>query len=392
MLSVLLPLLFLCTAANAVLGNENTRARDPKRLLSPTFRLTLSTACARDVVPSGTDVSLEYLSKEEDGRGSSEIDDSRLFPRVRLVFPNGTVAWRDSCWTSDERSVLRARHVREVKESEENKQTTSLRGNGPPNQWLAWMFASLPVWQNGGTFLQNTWIVPPLPKARSNLALFNGFQPTYDPKSYDYIVQPCLLHGEWLMSSHAGWGGQAVTCIPAAGRCVQSESFSTSPGHLLVGTVKLVSGAGTSRMTFNITIADLNSMTTPVSVTYTTKYMATMAFVGVLEHNPLGPLSSCDQLPTGSVTFGCVHFVCGCIWANRRWRETLFVLWAVRLVFGLLFYADFLFFFYFLFQEYHLQAGIYAATLGRPRWRCVVWHLRSDFPVGGCRHHHVLSE
>jgi hypothetical protein len=126
-----------------------------------------------------------------------------------LELPTGTVWWRDPCWTAEELAVLEKKRKDVVALKERG-----LGGNGPPNQWLAWMFASLPVYQNGGTYLDNTFTVPPLPKARSNLAMFNGFQPTYDPKTYDYIVQPCLLHGEWLMSSTPGWSGQAVTCIP----------------------------------------------------------------------------------------------------------------------------------------------------------------------------------
>ena len=93
--------------------------------------------------------------------------------------------------------------------------TPPLSDDALPNQWLAWYLSDYPVWANGGTYFTSTWDVPPLPPVLgANFAIFPGVQPTYDPESYDFILQPVLSLGvpRFELQLHSG-------CVCGHGLC-----------------------------------------------------------------------------------------------------------------------------------------------------------------------------
>eukprot|EP01039_Chlorochromonas_danica_P009706 gene9706-10736_t len=171
------------------------------------------------------------------------------------------------------------------------------------NQWLAWYFKSnVGGTSMGFTYFSSKWVVPSLPKSSSNLAIFNSLQASYDPTSYNYIVQPVLATGNWMFGSYPGvWVLSAVMC-PSQGSCLYSKPIKTSPGNTIWGTIKQLQGS-TNSYKFEVNITDITAKTPTQTLTFSTPYFAPMALVS-LEHNPAGSLSSCNQLPSdSSLTF-----------------------------------------------------------------------------------------
>src|SRR3989338_5563245 len=88
-------------------------------------------------------------------------------------------------------------------------------------QWLAWYYKScLPCATSYGfKSFQSTWTVPPIPTASSNLAIFNGLQAAPDSQTWNWILQPILAHGTWMLGSYNSWIISGVMC-PASGSCL----------------------------------------------------------------------------------------------------------------------------------------------------------------------------
>lgn len=165
------------------------------------------------------------------------------------------------------------------------------------NQWLAWYFKSyLGGASMGFTSFTSKWVVPPLPTKKSNLAIFNSLQASYDPRSYNYILQPVLSTGSWMSGYFPNtWTHNSVMC-PAQGSCLYTKPQPTQPGHTILGTIRQLSGSPNSYK-FEVNITDLTAGTPTQTLQYSTKYFAPMALVS-LEHNPAGSLKSCDELPS----------------------------------------------------------------------------------------------
>eukprot|EP01031_Cornospumella_fuschlensis_P030629 gene30629-37007_t len=164
------------------------------------------------------------------------------------------------------------------------------------NQWLAWYFKSqLGGMSMGFTYFSSYFTVPPLPKVSSNLAFFNSLQASYDPKSYNYILQPVLSIGRWMDTTiYDTWLLNAVMC-PASGNCQWTKQVKTSPGNVIYGTIEQIQGSANSYK-FRVNITDITAKTGTQSLVYSTPYFAPMALVS-FEHNPAGSVKSCDEIP-----------------------------------------------------------------------------------------------
>eukprot|EP01040_Poterioochromonas_malhamensis_P005630 gene5630-6050_t len=177
-----------------------------------------------------------------------------------------------------------------------------LRSN-PDNQWIAWYFKSqLSATSFGFTLFSSYFTVPALPTAKSNIAIFNSVQASYDPVSYNYILQPVLATGSWMLGSYPNeWVLSAVMC-PYSGNCLFSKPISTKPGNSIYGTIRQLSGS-TNSYKFEVNITDVTAKTPTQTIQYSTKYFAPWALVS-LEHNPAGSLKSCNELPASTdITF-----------------------------------------------------------------------------------------
>ena len=219
---------------------------------------SMGSACGHIEVPDGTIV--------------SSLDDQGGV--LRLEFPNGTVRLVPPC-----RPLPRSFESSPVKED--------------PNQWLAWYLTNVPTYQDGVLSFSAVMTVPDVPRVRSNLCFFPGLQPTYNPRKYDFIIQPVLAKGNWVSSSSLGWMMNSVMCH-AGGYCTHGKAFDTTPGNRILGSMVMESHG--ANYVWNITSLDLN--TGKVSVLrYDTPYMLIWAFVA-MEHYPAGRVSNCDSLPS----------------------------------------------------------------------------------------------
>ena len=123
-----------------------------------------------------------------------------------------------------------------------NKKIERQLGASTPKQWLAWYFvSSLSGSSMGFTSFSSTFVVPPLPKKASNLAIFNALQASYDPTSYNWILQPVLMTGEWMAGTSKSWGLTSVMC-PGSGSCLFTKLVETQPGNTILGTITQLQG------------------------------------------------------------------------------------------------------------------------------------------------------
>ncbi|RYH12457.1 hypothetical protein EON65_38280 [archaeon] len=164
------------------------------------------------------------------------------------------------------------------------------------NQWLAWYFKSyLGGVSMGFTYFSSYFTVPPLPKTKSNVCFFNSLQASYDPKSYNYILQPVLSYGSWMDGTcYDTWLINSVMC-PASGNCQWTKQLKTSPGNVIYGTIEQIQG-NTNSYKFRVNITDVTAKSEIQSLVYSTSYFAPMALVS-FEHNPAGSVKSCDEIP-----------------------------------------------------------------------------------------------
>lgn len=164
------------------------------------------------------------------------------------------------------------------------------------NQWLAWYFKTyLGAAANGFTLFSSKFVVPPIPEKESNIAIFNSLQASYDPTSYNYILQPVLSIGSWMLGSdYNHWLLSSVMC-PAKGSCLFTKPIQTAPGNVILGTIEQLQGS-TNYYKFRVNITDITAKSETQSLEFSTQYFAPVALVS-LEHNPAGPIHSCDELP-----------------------------------------------------------------------------------------------
>jgi hypothetical protein len=180
-------------------------------------------------------------------------------------------------------------------------------GNGEksdlPQQWLAWYFRmALSGTSMGFTSFSSTFQVPPVPTKASNLAIFNALQASYDPTPYNWILQPVLSTGTWMLGSSAGWTLSSVMCNPNTNKCLYTKPIATSPGNKILGVITQVSGSLNS-YSYEINITDTTAKTPTQTLLFSSAYFAPVAFA-TLEHNPEGPVTNCDTLPkTTAISF-----------------------------------------------------------------------------------------
>lgn len=171
-----------------------------------------------------------------------------------------------------------------------------------PQQWLAWYFKSaLSGTSNGFTSFSSVFEVPQIPTADSNLAIFNALQASYDPTSYNWILQPVLSVGKWMLGTSKGWTLSSVMCNPTTNKCLFTNPIDTQPGHKILGTITQLSGSLNSYQ-FEVNITDITAKSPTQTLLFSTSYFAPWAFVS-LEHNPEGSIKTCGELPPGSLTF-----------------------------------------------------------------------------------------
>lgn len=172
-----------------------------------------------------------------------------------------------------------------------------------PQQWIAWYFKTqLSGTSMGFTSFSSTFVVPPIPKKSSNLAIFNALQASYDPTPYNWILQPVLSTGTWMLGTSKGWTLSSVMCNPNTNKCLFTSPIETQPGNKILGVITQTSGSLNS-YSYEINITDITAKTPTQTLLFSSQYFAPWAFV-TLEHNPEGKLSSCDQLPaTSSISF-----------------------------------------------------------------------------------------
>jgi hypothetical protein len=251
------PLLLLLWAAAVAAATVATAPRQ--------HAPSLGTACGRHAVPSGTHV-----------QGLDDHGHTLVIERLSGV-----------------REVVGP--CRSVQE-----QSSSGGNDNPNNQWLAWYFTQTSLQDNGATLFSSQWSVPPLPEdLPSNICFFNGLQPTYDPRPYDFIIQPVLSTGDWVVGDFPNDWVISATMCHNLGNCIHAEPIKTSPGHTIVGTMTLLSTRPNSL--WNISITDVDTGLGN-SITYETTYPLLWGFV-TLEHNPAGAIGDCDTLPRNSLSF-----------------------------------------------------------------------------------------
>eukprot|EP00009_Paramoeba_aestuarina_P006812 CAMPEP_0201518464 /NCGR_PEP_ID=MMETSP0161_2-20130828/9311_1 /ASSEMBLY_ACC=CAM_ASM_000251 /TAXON_ID=180227 /ORGANISM="Neoparamoeba aestuarina, Strain SoJaBio B1-5/56/2" /LENGTH=234 /DNA_ID=CAMNT_0047916251 /DNA_START=327 /DNA_END=1028 /DNA_ORIENTATION=+ len=185
---------------------------------------------------------------------------------------------------------------RQWEEGRMPKPVTERMSSDPNDQWVAWYFASCAV--NGCKDIASKWTTPDNPTDKnSDLAIFNGLQPTYDPEPYDFIMQPVSMWGTvWFENVGHQWGIVATTCNN--GHCIASKPLTSGTRHEIYGNVTKITSD-----TFQINIIDLTNGNS-TNVLYKTTYLITFAFL-TLEHAPGGDFGSCAQVevPPYKITF-----------------------------------------------------------------------------------------
>lgn len=176
-------------------------------------------------------------------------------------------------------------------------------GSSLPEQWLAWYFKScISGTSFGFKSFSSVFEVPPVPKKASNLAIFNALQASYDPVPYNWILQPVLSTGNWMLGSSAGWTLSSVMCNPETGQCLYTNPIDTEPGNKILGVITQISGVPNSYR-YEVNITDITANTPTQTLLFSSEYFAPWAFVS-LEHAPEGAITDCDTLPdTSAISF-----------------------------------------------------------------------------------------
>lgn len=198
-----------------------------------------------------------------------------------------------------EDNSLEVKHFGEEKTTVIPYEHVELQGkkSSLPQQWLAWYFkSSLSPTSNGFTLFSSVFEVPPVPKkSGSNLAIFNALQASYDPVPYNWILQPVLSTGTWMLGTSKGWTLSSVMCNPNTNKCLFTKPVDTEPGHKILGTIEQISGSLNSYQ-YRVNITDITAKGPTQSLSFSSQYFAPWAFVS-LEHNPEGPVKDCNELP-----------------------------------------------------------------------------------------------
>lgn len=197
---------------------------------------------------------------------------------LHIVFPNGTTINMDNGG---------------INKSNELQLSSS---SSLPQQWLAWYFKSaLNSAANGFTSFSSVFEVPPVPTKSANLAIFNALQASYDPTPYNWILQPVLSVGTWMLGTSKTWTLSSVMCNPNGGHCQFTTPIPTQPGNKILGVITQLSGSPNSYQ-YEINITDITDNTPTQTLLFSSAYFAPWAFVS-LEHTPEGKVSDCSTLP-----------------------------------------------------------------------------------------------